>query len=249
MLYIIGLGLGDEMDITMRAWYIIRNSDLVFLDSYTSVLNVSSKALEEFYGKDIILADRKLVETQSDKILEPAKKQNVALLVVGDPMFATTHSDLVLRARDFNVKVKIIHNTSVFNTIADTGLSLYNFGKVASIPFTDDKWEVNTPYNVLKENKDLHTLFLFDLRPEKNEFMTINQAIKFLEDCERRLAGGLIHDDLFLVACSSLGTDNQQIKAGILKELKTMKFRKFPQCLIIPGKMHFVEEQMLELFK
>jgi len=48
-------------------------------------------------------------------------------------MFATTHSDLVLRARDFNVKVKIIHNTSVFNTIADTGLSLYNFGKVASI--------------------------------------------------------------------------------------------------------------------
>jgi len=51
MLYIIGLGLGDEMDITMRAWYIIRNSDLVFLDSYTSVLNVSSKGVRRVLWK------------------------------------------------------------------------------------------------------------------------------------------------------------------------------------------------------
>ena len=40
---------------------------------------------EEFYGKELILADRDMVETESDEILRDADKEDVALLVVGDP--------------------------------------------------------------------------------------------------------------------------------------------------------------------
>jgi diphthine synthase len=40
---------------------------------------------EAFYGKDLILADRDMVETESDEILRNADTQDVALLVVGDP--------------------------------------------------------------------------------------------------------------------------------------------------------------------
>jgi diphthine methyl ester synthase len=40
---------------------------------------------EAFYGKDLILADRDMVETESDEILRDADTQNVSLLVVGDP--------------------------------------------------------------------------------------------------------------------------------------------------------------------
>ena len=40
---------------------------------------------EAFYGKELILADRDMVETQSDEILAGADKDDVALLVVGDP--------------------------------------------------------------------------------------------------------------------------------------------------------------------
>lgn len=40
---------------------------------------------EEFYGKELILADRDMVETQSDEILHGADTQDVSLLVVGDP--------------------------------------------------------------------------------------------------------------------------------------------------------------------
>ena len=55
---------------------------------------------EEFYGKELILADRDMVETESDEILRDADKEDVALLVVGDPfgyayMF---HSDCELGA-------------------------------------------------------------------------------------------------------------------------------------------------------
>lgn len=41
---------------------------------------------ESLYGKSVILADRDMVETQSDEILRDADKENVCLLVVGDPL-------------------------------------------------------------------------------------------------------------------------------------------------------------------
>ena len=40
---------------------------------------------EEFYGKPIILADRELVESRADEMLDAASTGNAAMLVVGDP--------------------------------------------------------------------------------------------------------------------------------------------------------------------
>lgn len=40
---------------------------------------------EEFYGRELIVADRDLVEQQADEILKDAHVTDVALLVVGDP--------------------------------------------------------------------------------------------------------------------------------------------------------------------
>lgn len=38
MLYLIGIGLGDERDITLRGLDAIKQCDYVFLESYTSIL-------------------------------------------------------------------------------------------------------------------------------------------------------------------------------------------------------------------
>jgi len=46
-----------------------------------------------------------------------------------------------------------------------------------------------------------------------------------------------------------LGTDKQEIKYGKAKEIASHKFKGFPQCLIIPGKMHFMEEEFLKNLK
>lgn len=99
MLYLIGLGLGDAKDITVKGLEIVRKCDFVFLESYTSVLISCSKAdLEAFYGREVIVADRELVEQGAEQeILNRAKDKDVALLVVGDPFGATTHADLALR--------------------------------------------------------------------------------------------------------------------------------------------------------
>jgi diphthine methyl ester synthase len=85
MLYLIGLGLGDEEDITLRGLKAVQSCDKVFLEAYTSILGVDKANLEKLYGKEIIVADRDLVEQGSDQIIEAAKAGSAALLVVGDP--------------------------------------------------------------------------------------------------------------------------------------------------------------------
>ena len=74
MLYFIGLGLGDAKDITVKGLEVVKSAKKVFLEHYTSILSCGKTDLEEFYGRnDLILADRDLVESGADEILEDAK--------------------------------------------------------------------------------------------------------------------------------------------------------------------------------
>jgi len=235
-LYFIGIGLNDEKDISLKGLEIIKKCKYVFLENYTSILNVSIEKLEKLYSKKIILADRDLVEKNSDEIL---RNRDVAFLIVGDIFSATTHIDLLLRAKKKKIKVEFIHNASIISAIGVTGLEVYKFGKITSIPFHETK----TPIEVLKQNKKmgLHTLFLLDLDPKNNKFLSINQAIHYLLKNKVK--------DQLAVCCSQIGNKKQIIKANKLSELNKIKWNKFPQCLIIPGKLHFIEEEVLEQWK
>ncbi|KAL8178259.1 UNVERIFIED_CONTAM: diphthine synthase [Gekko kuhli] len=85
MLYLIGLGLGDAKDITVKGLEVVQQCSRVYLEAYTSILTVGKEALEEFYGKELILADRETVEQNADTVLKDAHQCDVAFLVVGDP--------------------------------------------------------------------------------------------------------------------------------------------------------------------
>jgi len=85
MLYLVGLGLADELDITIRGLNAIKKCSRVYLESYTSILHIPTERLELLYGKEVIVADRELVESQADVILHDAQNEDVAFLVVGDP--------------------------------------------------------------------------------------------------------------------------------------------------------------------
>ena len=61
---------------------------------------------EAFYGKEITLADRNVVESEADSIYSTAREEDVSFLVVGDPLCATTHTDLIIRARELGIKVR-----------------------------------------------------------------------------------------------------------------------------------------------
>ena len=42
-------------------------------------------AQEALYGKEVVVADREMVESEADRILDGADREDVAFLVVGDP--------------------------------------------------------------------------------------------------------------------------------------------------------------------
>jgi len=81
----VGLGLGDMSDVTLRGLRVIKGSKRVYLDMYTSILGVPTEQLEAEFGCKIIIADREMVESSSEEILEGANEYDVSFLVVGDP--------------------------------------------------------------------------------------------------------------------------------------------------------------------
>lgn len=126
-LYLIGLGLSDETDISIKGLEVIKKSTKVFLESYTSMLNIDVDKLQKFYQKDIIVCYRETVEIEMNDILADISKsennENIySFLVVGDPFCATTHSDLYLRAVKLGIQVFAIHNASIINAIGICGL-------------------------------------------------------------------------------------------------------------------------------
>lgn len=249
-LYFIGLGLGDEKDITVKGLELVKKCSKVYLDVYTSVLQCSTEVLEKFYGKKIILASRTVVENDAEEtILKDAKKSNVAFLTAGDPLIATTHMDLLLRAKKLRIKTKIIHNSTIISAIAETGLQLYKFGPATSIPFPEGDFCPETPYAVIKENqaRGLHTLVLLDLRPVEKKFMSVNDGLKYLLSLESKKNEGVITDSTLAIGCARIGIDSL-IKTGKIKRLLVENFGAPLHCIIIPGKLHFMEEEAVKEF-
>ena len=248
-LYFIGLGLNSEKDITINGLEAVKKCDLIYLEDYTSILNCTKEPLEKFYGKKIISARRSLVESDENEIIENAKAKNVAFLVAGDPLAATTHIDLFLRAKKEGIRCRIIHNASIISAVGATGLQVYKFGKTTSIPLQNEN--VETPYDVLKDNLSLglHTLFLLDLNPEEEKFLTINDAIRYLLKAELKKNEKIFTDKTICIGCARIGSENQVIKAGTAKDLLKHNFGKPAHCLIVPGKLHFMEEEMLKMWR
>lgn len=262
MLYMIGIGLNDADDITVKGLNAVKKCKYVYLENYTSILQSTKQDLEKLYGKEVILASRELVEKNAEEILDKAEKEDVAFLVIGDVFGATTHKDIFLRAKKRNVKIKVINNTSILNAVGIVGLELYKYGKTTSIVFEDNNWLPETPYDVIKNNKSLglHTLCLLDIKTaeptkedilknkdkaQKPRFMTVAQAIEVLLKIEDKRKENVFTKDTFCIGVARISRDDQKIIPGKASELLKEDFGAPLHCLIIPGKLHFVEEDVL----
>lgn len=196
----IGLGLGDHKDITIRGREALQRCSAVFLDSYTSMLfSIDADEMQKVYGcAPIQRADRETVEVFADRMLEATKDGNdVAFLVVGDAFGATTHTDLYLRAVAAEIPVQVVSNASIINAVGVCGLQLYNYGQIVSIPFFTSTWKPCSFIDKILANwaMGLHTLCLLDIRVKERtddniarnlsafeppRFMTVVQALQQL---------------------------------------------------------------------
>ena len=237
MLYLIGLGL-NEKSISLEGLTALAKCKKVYLENYTVDFPYMHKELEKVIKKKLLPANRELAE--SDKLVKEAKKENVALLVYGSPLTATTHISLIEEAKKQKVKYEVIYNASILDAIAETGLQLYKFGKITSMPAWKESFKPISFIGTIEDNQKIgaHSLMLVDIGLELKE--ALNQFEKALEENEIKVGKILI--------CSRLGNKDRKIFYAELSKLKNKKVEK-PYCIIIPAKLHFMEEEVLKGFE
>eukprot|EP00929_Paragymnodinium_shiwhaense_P048248 TRINITY_DN24418_c0_g1_i1.p1 TRINITY_DN24418_c0_g1~~TRINITY_DN24418_c0_g1_i1.p1 ORF type:complete len:270 (-),score=72.95 TRINITY_DN24418_c0_g1_i1:374-1183(-) len=265
VLWMIGLGLGDAGDVTVKGLEAIKQSNFIYLEAYTSILpGLDRESLATSYGvSEIVEADRELVESGCEEMLERASvpAQHVAFLVVGDPLCATTHTDLWLRAKQRGIEVRVVHNASIMNAIASTGLQLYRFGETISICFWDGNWKPTSYFEKVEKNRkaNMHTLCLLDIKVKEQSvenmlkgkkiyepprFMTVNQALEQLIEISEEMATAQV------VGVARLGREDQCILSGTARELVDADFGGPLHSLVICApELHEMEQEFLDFHR
>jgi len=247
-LIFVGLGLHDEKGISLRGLREAREADSVFAEFYTNLMpDLSVRELEKLVGREIfILSRRHLEEEGGQKILRVAIKGKAVLFVPGDPLIATTHIDLRIRAEKRGIKTRIIHAASIISAIIGlSGLQNYKFGRSVTIPLPEEGVTSKIPYVVIFENKKrgLHTLCFLDFKAERH--MTLTEGLGALLEMEREWRRQVINPATLAIGVARAGSRNPVVKAGYVKEIMGYNFGSPPYTLVFPGRLHFMEAEAL----
>lgn len=248
-LSLIGMGLHDENGLTLRGLNAARSSDAVFAEFHTNIMpGLSMDRLQHLVGKEVRIISRKELEEDSERtILSEAKGKRVALLTPGDPMSATTHVGLLLSAKKLGIPTVLIHSASIVTAAAGvTGLELYKFGRTITIPSPRTTPLPESVYDFIKDNKriGLHTLALLDISEEE---LTISEAIRILFKIESVKKAGIITDETLMVAVARIEGPDYIVKADKAGNLVKHDFGGPPWSIILPGRLHFMEAEALQL--
>jgi len=249
-LVFVGLGLYDENDISLRGLKELKESNIVFAETYTSLMpGLSIKKLEEMIGKKIVIVPRRVLEEENgEQIFQATKKGKASIIVQGDPMIATTHVDLRITAKNLGIKTTVVHGASAVSAVRGlSGLQNYKFGKSVTVPFADRGIVPETPYKVIRENKKrgLHTLCYLDIKATEQRYLTVNDALRTLLELEKQKKEKVVTLKTLVVGIARAGSPSPTVKAGFIQEIIDFDFGAPPHTLIFPGKLHFMEAEAL----
>jgi len=252
-LVFIGLGLYDELGLSLRGLAEARACDHIFAELYTSVMpGLRVENLGQVIGKPVQMLSREEVEESAeDKIISKAKSRRVAFLVAGDPMVATTHIDLRLRAHKAGIKTRVIHAASIASAAAGvTGLQSYKFGRTVTVPVFQGDGLPQSVYKGIELNLEmgLHSLVLLEVDVENRRHVSIPQALDRLLAFSARTPNPLIKPEVLVVGVARLEAPHMIVQAGTVSEIMRVDFGDPPYSLIFPGTLHFVEAEALEVF-
>jgi len=249
MLTFIGLGLYDERSITVEGRDALRAADRAFAETYTSrLVGADLAALERHHGVEIQRRSRAGVESDPGPILTAAADGDAAFLTAGDPMIATTHVDLRLRAIDRGIDTRLIHGVTAGTAAAGlTGLQNYRFGPATTLPFPDVHGGVpDSVVDTVTDNRErgLHTLVYLDVKVDDGRagdgrdrpYLTADAAAGLLADAWRDGLG---------VAVARAGSPDPVVAADRLSALADRSFGDPLHLLVIPGDLHHVEREAL----
>ncbi len=251
MFYLIGIGLKPE-HITLEAISAIKTCDEVYLEKYTSqYVEGENSKLEEITGKKVVLINREEVEVNFENKIKKSKEKNIALLIFGNALTATTHIQLLIDSKKSEIDYKVIPGISVTNTIAESGLDEYKFGRTVTICYHLPNFEPESFYDQILTNQKLglHTLCLLDIKKDQENEMMMNasEAIEILEKIKTKRNDNNNFEYLALVGMTN---SNQKIVFGKEKINSCKEVNEiFPQSLIILGKANEKEMEAIKIYE
>tara|TARA_B110001452_G_scaffold266020_2_gene271889 strand:- start:2203 stop:3051 length:849 start_codon:yes stop_codon:yes gene_type:complete len=268
-LILIGIGPGGIGGMTRDAIVAAKNADYRRYEAYTALWSQENLQSLEIEVGEILQVMRPEVEDPVE-LLELAKKNTVAVLVVGDPLQATTHVDLQLQAIEAGIDCRVIHGVSITGLVTGAiGLSNYRFGRQTTLTYAYSGWIATSPLEVIAMNRiqGLHTLVLLDLDPtgegvggqrpmqpaDAADAIT-GMAGKLSENVEEMVRDSNVDSlkyeacveickeisSLMVVLCSDMGTQNQSISYVSVRELEHGSTGRL-HCLVVPANPSDVE--------
>jgi len=260
-LWLIGIGPGDLDHMTERARGVARGCSKRYLEGYTAVLPPK----EEGRLESVVGPWEKLMRDEvegAEELLASARGESVALLVVGDPMQATTHIDLEDRCVEQGIGFHVIPGLSATAlAVSLSGMQSYRFGRQVTLPFATSDYLPTSPLKMLCNNFEngLHSLMLLDLDPtgmgvEQPRPMSPAEAVGLLERMAERLVEGEDGRRGRLefpvtqwngILLSDLGTEEERVLSGLLGDLSGQK-GGMVHAFILPAEFSGMEEDAFE---
>ena len=259
MLWLVGTGISARLEsIPKSGAEAISGADIVYMEQFTSPAPQEGgavAAIQDIAPKGCAIRDAKrwMVE-DGGQILGDAESMNVVLLSYGDPLVATTHTELLCRAANMGIETRVIHAASApASIVGECGLHHYKVGRMATI--MRDAKSMTTPYYTIYKNatESCHTLLLLEYDYEGSEngdgrsfFLEPADALSGLLKTEEGQRRNVICGDTLAIVASRIGLDDQHITAAKISSLIARgRFGMPPHSIIIPGRLHFTESDAL----
>lgn len=259
-LWLIGIGPGNLEHMTDRAKKVARACEKRYLEGYTAVIPASQEELLDGVIGDWERLMRPSVESP-EAILKEAREYPVAILVVGDPMQATTHIDLEARCAEQGIGFEVVPGMSATTmAVSLSGMQSYRFGRQVTLPYQYGNYLPTSPLEMIYSNynMDLHTLVLLDLDPNGMGFdppkpMQPDEAVRTLEEMAKRIEdkdGDQMYPDAPVqdwrgILISDIGTQNEKVTTGSLGEISSLG-DGWVHTLILPASMSDNEKDAFE---
>lgn len=246
MLWFVGTGINGYKGLSLAAIEVLKKCDIVYVERFTSALSDNDlNGLNSILGKEAKAVQRWFVE-DGREILEAALTKEVALVTYGDPLIATTHSELRTRAAKNAIKTGILHSASgIASIIGETGLHVYKFGKMVTM--MSEPQSAVSVYNTIFDNllSGSHTLILTEYSQDEGSrepfFLDPASALKMLLEAENCLKYHMFSDETFVIVASRVGMEDQKIISGKVRSLIQLNFGTGPHSLVVLGSLHFTE--------
>jgi len=249
MLWFVGAGINGYRGLSLAALDVLKKCDTIYAERFTSALSDHDlESISALVGKEVKPVPRSFVE-DGREILENAKKSDVALVTYGDPLIATTHSELRARAARNDVITRVLHAASgIPSTIGETGLHAYKFGRMVTM--MSEPQSTISVYNTIFENllAGSHTLILTEYSSSHDGrgepfFLEPATVFRMLLDVEHDQRYQIFSNNTFAIVASRVGQDDQRITSGKVGSLAKIDFGTGPHTVIVTGSMHFTESE------